>query len=56
MSSDFEKEPSVHLENAEGHGPDNPAVPPQTRDDVPDGGTIAWLQVLGGYFVFMDTW
>lgn len=35
------------LPTASKHGP--PAPPP-------DGGTTAWLQVLGGYFLFFNTW
>ena len=25
-------------------------------DDVPNGGTKAWLQVLGSFFLFFNTW
>jgi hypothetical protein len=38
---------------------DNKAVappPPAAADDIPDGGTVAWLQVLGGFFVIFNTW
>jgi hypothetical protein len=31
-----------------------PAPPP--ADDIPDGGLVAWLQVLGGFFVIFNTW
>jgi hypothetical protein len=30
--------------------PGPPGGPP------PDGGLTAWLQVLGGYFLFFNTW
>jgi hypothetical protein len=26
------------------------------KGDVPDGGLEAWLQVLGGLFIFFNTW
>lgn len=25
-------------------------------DSIPDGGRIAWLQVLGTFFIFFNTW
>ncbi|KZV75823.1 putative MFS monocarboxylate transporter [Peniophora sp. CONT] len=57
MSADDEKDISVHLESAERHDPDGLATSAQILlDDIPDGGTVAWLQVLGSYFIFMDTW
>lgn len=56
MSADDEKDVSVHLESAERHDPDESTSAQILLDDIPDGGTVAWLQVLGSYFVFMDTW
>jgi hypothetical protein len=34
------------------------AVPPQAThaDVIPDGGLIAWLQVLGSFFLFINCW
>lgn len=55
MSADDEKDISVRLESAGRHQP-NESARLQIHDDVPDGGTVAWLQVVGSYFVFMDTW
>ncbi|QIW99656.1 hypothetical protein AMS68_005174 [Peltaster fructicola] len=31
-------------------------TPQPSRPVAPDGGSTAWLQVLGGYFLFMNTW
>ncbi|CAD0107632.1 unnamed protein product [Aureobasidium uvarum] len=28
----------------------------QTVDDVPNGGLVAWLQVLGAFFLWFNTW
>ena len=28
----------------------------QTTDDIPNGGLIAWLQVLGAFFLWFNTW
>jgi hypothetical protein len=28
----------------------------QTVDDIPNGGLIAWLQVLGAFFLWFNTW
>ena len=25
-------------------------------DTIPDGGVIAWLQVLGSFFLFFNSW
>jgi MFS family permease len=30
--------------------------PPKINDAPPDGGTVAWLQVLGGFFIFFNSW
>ncbi|KAH6663293.1 major facilitator superfamily transporter [Plectosphaerella plurivora] len=35
-------------------GPAAPASP--GHDDIPDGGTEAWLQVLGSWAILVDTW
>jgi hypothetical protein len=34
------------------------AVPPQAThaDVIPDGGVVAWLQVLGSFFLFINCW
>jgi hypothetical protein len=34
------------------------AVPPQAThaDVIPDGGLVAWLQVLGSFFLFINCW
>lgn len=55
MVADEEKAASVRVESAE-RSESNESAPLQGQDDVPDGGTMAWLQVFGGFFVFMDTW
>lgn len=26
------------------------------QEDIPDGGLVAWLQVLGGFFMFFNSW
>jgi hypothetical protein len=28
----------------------------QTVDDIPNGGLVAWLQVLGAFFLWFNTW
>ena len=28
----------------------------QTVDDIPNGGMVAWLQVLGAFFLWFNTW
>lgn len=28
----------------------------EDTDDIPNGGTIAWLQVLGSFFLWFNTW
>lgn len=28
----------------------------QTTDDIPNGGLVAWLQVLGAFFLWFNTW
>jgi len=33
-----------------------PAGPPGPPFSVPDGGLRAWLQVLGGFMLFFNTW
>ena len=33
-----------------------PAGPPGGPGPVPNGGTQAWLQVLGGWMLFFNTW
>jgi len=33
-----------------------PAGPPGPPFSVPDGGIRAWLQVLGGFMLFFNTW
>jgi hypothetical protein len=33
-----------------------PAGPPGPPFSVPDGGVRAWLQVLGGFMLFFNTW
>ena len=54
-SADEEKAASARVESVE--RPEADESPPlHAHDDVPDGGTMAWLQVFGSYFVFMDTW
>lgn len=56
MSAYDEQDVSVHLDSAERHGPDESTFA-QMLDDIPDGGTVAWLQGMGSYFFFfMDTW
>jgi hypothetical protein len=27
-----------------------------TQSSIPDGGTVAWLQVLAGFFMFFNSW
>lgn len=26
------------------------------KNDIPDGGTLAWMQVAGGFFLFFNSW
>ena len=42
--------PKVEKSSAPSRPPGPPGGPP------PDGGLTAWLQVLGGFFLFMNTW
>lgn len=28
----------------------------QKEDPIPNGGLVAWLQVLGSFFLFLNTW
>jgi hypothetical protein len=28
----------------------------QSVDDIPNGGLVAWLQVLGAFFLWFNTW
>ena len=28
----------------------------QTVDDIPNGGLVAWMQVLGAFFLWFNTW
>jgi hypothetical protein len=30
--------------------------PPPIIDPIPDGGVRAWLQVLGSFFLFLNSW
>lgn len=30
--------------------------PATKKDAVPNGGLLAWLQVLGAFFLFLNTW
>jgi hypothetical protein len=30
--------------------------PPKAPDPPPNGGLVAWLQVLGGFFIFFNSW
>ena len=61
---DEEKTVQVHVDDARRTGFEEPIEattvqepePLQPHDDVPDGGLVAWLQVFGSYFAFMDTW
>jgi hypothetical protein len=31
-------------------------VPPPQAPGIPDGGVVAWLQVLGSFFLFFNSW
>jgi hypothetical protein len=49
-SPDFQNEKEEPKAAPPARPPGPPGGPP------PDGGLTAWLQVLGGYFLFMNTW
>lgn len=34
----------------------SPRPPPKVPDAPPNGGLVAWLQVLGGFFIFFNSW
>jgi len=42
--------------DAEAHAAPKPTGPPGPPFSVPDGGIRAWLQVLGGFMLFFNTW
>ena len=44
--------PEIHDGKAQAPAP--PKGPPMF--DVPDGGTVAWLQVAGAWMLFFNTW
>lgn len=33
-----------------------PQVAPNPHGDIPNGGVVAWLQVLGSFFLFFNSW
>lgn len=33
-----------------------PSVPPNPHADIPNGGVVAWLQVVGSFFLFFNSW
>jgi len=35
---------------------DLPAKPSKYAGQIPNGGVAAWLQVLGGFFLFFNSW
>lgn len=40
-----------------GEQPEQDAAPPSANVDViPDGGLVAWLQVVGTFFCYFNTW
>lgn len=53
-----EKDPSLESGEADGAALTNVDSKPSVNNIrlVPNGGTKAWLQVLGTFFVFFNTW
>lgn len=43
--------PASSQEDADGADSRAPAI-----DTIPNGGAMAWLQVLGSFFLFFNTW
>ena len=56
IGTDVEKGPgnsddsNAILPTAEAAGTETPG------DDIPNGGLVAWLQVLGAFFILMNSW
>lgn len=55
---DVEKQPAETAEETDGGPLTNVDSKPSVNNirSVPNGGTKAWLQVLGVFFVFFNTW
>lgn len=53
-SLDMEKEIEVPgYEEEDGPSPRNRVAP---SDEIPNGGWLAWLQVVGSFFLFFNSW
>jgi len=49
LEDDGEDEPSIR-------SGDPPPPLPQEKPDIPNGGLTAWLQVLGSFVLFLNSW
>lgn len=55
-SSATDREPGEKLADAEAGPPAQKPAGGPPGGPPPNGGTTAWLQVLGGFFLFFNTW
>lgn len=49
-------DPSNKSEHQEKAALDSPIIPSSGPPKAPDGGLQAWLQVLGGFLIYFNTW
>lgn len=57
MSLLQEKEDSIAPEtDSTPSSPPSQAAPTASSSDIPDGGITAWLQVIGAFFLFFNSW
>ncbi|KAM3084419.1 hypothetical protein ACMFMG_001476 [Clarireedia jacksonii] len=54
MSESTKEEKSGDISEVRSHN-ETPIAPPQAPA-IPDGGIVAWLQVLGSFFLFFNSW
>jgi hypothetical protein len=47
---------SLVSKEEESHEPPQPVVSNNQINEIPNGGLKAWLQVLGSFFLFFNSW